>query len=81
VAKIVNHIHDKLSSDVEQQIMTLADRLKHDGLQQGLQQGKLEDAREMLLHKIEPSVIADITKLDIELVLAEAAKLEFERKH
>jgi predicted transposase/invertase (TIGR01784 family) len=55
--------------------ITTAERI---GIQKGIQQGKLEDVRSMLRHKMEPSVVAEITGLSVQEVLAEAKKLSEE---
>jgi predicted transposase/invertase (TIGR01784 family) len=69
--------------DIAEKIMNLGDRLiqqgklegRLEGKIEGKLEGKLEAARSMLRHKMEPSVVAEITGLDLQEILAEAKKL------
>jgi predicted transposase/invertase (TIGR01784 family) len=55
--------------------------LQH-GMQQGMQQGihlaKLEDARKMLIERLDIALIARITELSLEEICAEAIKLNID---
>lgn len=73
-------LHQKFSKDVEEQVMTLGQKARHEAMQQGMQQGKLKQAEEtalfLLKENMEVSKVAQATNLSIDIVihLAEIAK-------
>ena len=75
VEEFVNIMHDKLLPSVEEEIMTLAERIEEKGRKEGLLAGKIEIARKLLQEKTDPVFIAKITELSLEKIK------ELQKKH
>lgn len=67
-----NLITDEISPDVGENIMTLAERMRHRGEQEGIQKGALEEklgtANRMLKENVEPIFISRITGLSLDKI-------------
>jgi len=61
VKELLALMHDKLSPEVEKEIMSLADRIEEKGLEKGMEKGKLELIKTMLSNGVEPAFIAKNT--------------------
>lgn len=81
--ELLNEFHTTLQPILEEDFMTsIADSFRQEGMQQGRQEGrhlaKLEDARKMLIEKLDVALIARITELGLEEIRAEATKLKID---
>ena len=63
IQELTNIIHDQLSPEVENEIMTLADRLREEGIEKGSHQKELEIAIKMIEEGMDETLIERITKL------------------
>lgn len=59
-------IHDQVPVNVENQIMSLAERL----IEEGELKGKLETAQNMLIEGADPVFVAKVTKLKLDVIKA-----------
>lgn len=75
-------VRTQFSADVEGKVMTVSEQLRAEGMQQGMQQGmylaNLETARALLSKGMNVINVAEVTKLSIQEVQAEAAKIQNE---
>jgi hypothetical protein len=63
-AEFLDQFHQPSSQPTDQAIMrTLGDYLEEQGVQKGIQQTRLQHAKEMLLAHIDPSTVKRITHL------------------
>lgn len=66
ISELTTIIHEKLSPEVESEIMNLADRIK----EEGKLEGKLETAQEMVSQGMDMNLIAKVTHLPLEKIKA-----------
>ena len=68
VAEFVNIMHDKLLPSVEEEIMTLAERIEEKGRLDGRLDEKMQIAKKLLQEKTDPAFVAKITELSLEKI-------------
>ena len=57
-----------LTKPLQEDVMTIADQLRHEGMQQGMQQGKVEVAIQLLKTGSKPAFVAQVTQLPLSKV-------------
>ncbi len=68
ISELTNIIHDKLSPNVEKELMSLAEILREEGELQGKLKKSIEIAKKMLSDGVEPVFIAKYTELSIDKI-------------
>lgn len=81
-ASFLSLVRKKLPSELGDKIMTVSEQLIATGIEKGIEKGmhlaKLAAAHEMLLKGLDEAMIADITKLNLAEIRAEANKIKDE---
>lgn len=75
IQELTTIIHDQLSPEVEKEIMTLADRLREEGREEGELKQQLEIAQRMLTEGADEAFVVRVTKLPRDKIKALQKKL------
>lgn len=75
--KFWNLLHQEFSPEIEDKVMTIAEQLKAEGREEGIEKGKLEVAKRLLEEGVELGFIVKVTKLP----LAKIKELQKKSKH